>query len=221
MGAGTGTMCYQFKGGIGSASRMMSKGNGGYTLGVLLQANFGAREQLIIRGQPVGRWLKEWPGKPHPDTGKPGTISAPKGGGNSLQPINGARDEEETTEDGSCMMVIATDAPLSPRQLGRLTRRAPLGLARTGFTSGHGSGDYVIAFSTTRNHNSGGSAITQSIEWMPDEGKTFSTLIQSAVEATEEAALNALVAAKTMTGRDGHIAHAIPINIIQQYIGVS
>jgi D-aminopeptidase len=218
VGAGTGTTCYQFKGGIGTASRILPKGSGSYTLGVLLQVNFGAREQLIIRGQPVGKWLKEWPEKPHPNTRKAGTASSHKGCGDGHQPHDGAMDQEQSTEDGSCMMVIATDAPLSSRQLGRLARRVPLGLARTGFTSGHGSGDYVIALSTTRNAGPGKSAITQFVEYMPDEGKAFQILVQSVVEATEEAVLNALIAAKTMTGRDGHTSHALPVDIIRDFM---
>jgi D-aminopeptidase len=216
VGAGTGTTCYQFKGGIGTASRVLPKGSGGYTLGVLLQVNFGAREQLIICGQPVGKWLKEWPENPHPNTGKTEIASSHEGCGDGLQPHERTMDKEQRAEDGSCMMVIATDAPLSSRQLGRLARRVPLGLARTGFSSGQGSGDYVIAFSTTRHTGPGESAITQSVEWMPDECKTFQILIQSVVEASEEAVLNALIAAKTMTGRDGHTSHALPVDIIQE-----
>lgn len=190
IGAGTGTLCYRFKGGIGTASRILPPQNGEFTIGVLLQSNFGAREQLSIRGLPIGQWLKIWQGDAE-------TFSKPEG--------------------GSCMMVIATDAPLSARQLKRLASRAPLGLARTGFTSSPGSGDYVIAFSTT-NCKSATHKITHPVERLVDEQKTLGLLIQGVVEATEEAVLNSLVAAETMAGRDGHVAHALPIAKIQKGI---
>lgn len=195
VGAGTGTRCYRFKGGIGTASRVLPETSGSFTVGVLLQSNFGAREQLIIRGQPVGQWLKDW--------SNPSPASPAERG------VGGAG------EAGSCMMVVATDAPLSARQLSRLARRAPLGLARTGFTSTPGSGDYVIAFSTTHRKAEAGE-IVQPVERLVDEQKTLGFLIQGVVEATEEAVLNSLVAAETMQGRDGHVAHALPVEEVQK-----
>jgi D-aminopeptidase len=195
VGAGTGTLCYRFKGGIGTASRILPKENGGFTVGVLLQSNFGSRQQLNICGKPVGQWLKHWPGENE-------TCH---------------RDEIGRPEDGSCMMVLATDAPLSASQLGRLARRAPLGLARTGFISNPGSGDYVIAFSTACPKITA-DEITVPIQRLVDQNKTLGLLFQAVVESTEEAVLNSLVAAQTMRGRDGNTAHAIPIDIIQQLL---
>jgi D-aminopeptidase len=200
VGAGTGTLCYRFKGGIGTASRVLPNENGGFIVGVLLQSNFGAREQLSIRGFPVGQWLKDWPNN---------RLSSPSGTGAGV-----------ADNGGSCMMVVATDAPLSKRQLGRLARRAPLGLARTGFTSSPGSGDYVIAFSTT-NRKSEIDEIIQTVERLVDERKTLGLLFQGVVEATEEALLNSLVAAETMHGRDGHVVHAIPMEEVQERIAKS
>ena len=116
------------------------------------------------------------------------------------------------------MMIVATDAPLSARQLGRLARRAPLGLARTGFTSNHGSGDYVIAFSTARRDRSDNNKIVQPGSRLVDENKTLNLLFQAAVESVEEAVLNSLVAAETLAGRDGHVAHALPVNSVQSWL---
>jgi D-aminopeptidase len=195
VGAGTGTRCYGFKGGIGTASRLVPGENGGFTIGALLQTNFGARSQFALRGLPVGQWLHDWP-----NSETPGVKDPRKG------------------ESGSCMMIIATDAPLSTRQLGRLACRAPLGLARTGFTSNPGSGDYVIAFSTTHVKSSG-NQVTESGARLVDERKTFTLLLQAVVESTEESVLNSLVAAETMVGRDGHVAHSVPISQIQEWIG--
>ncbi|MBN1668176.1 MAG: P1 family peptidase, partial [Anaerolineales bacterium] len=186
-GAGTGTLCYRFKGGIGTASRVLPASLGGYTLGVLVQTNFGSREQLILRGQAIGRQLKDWP----PVPSEP--LPAPQA--------------------GSVMLVLATDAPLSSRQLTRLARRAPLGLARTGFTSGSGSGDYVIAFSTQTFEYPVKRASTQPLERLLTEDPILSALFQAAVEAVEESVYNALLAAETMAGRDGHTAFAIPREI--------
>jgi D-aminopeptidase len=191
IGAGTGTRCYAFKGGIGTASRILPKANGGFTVGVLLQTNFGARQQLILCGRPVGQWYKDWPDR--------------------------APDYEDSLipESGSCVMVLATDAPLSTRQLGRLARRAPLGLARTGFTSNPGSGDYVIAFSTAAIQSPTGVSSVPLIR-AHRQDRILSQLFQAVVESTEEAVLNALVAAQTMAGRDGHLAPALPVDELQE-----
>lgn len=187
VGAGTGTLCYQFKGGIGTASRVLPASQGRFTLGVLVQTNFGSRQQLVIRGQAVGRRLKDWPDER-----------------SSVLPAG---------EAGSCMLVIATDAPLSSRQLGRLARRAPLGLARSGFTSNSGSGDYAVAFSTHQYEDPPHSS-THPVERLTSEDPILSALFQATVEAVEESVYNALLAAETMAGRDGHIAFAIPRDIL-------
>ncbi len=183
VGGGTGMICYGFKGGIGTASRVLPKEQGGYTVGVLVQCNCGSRSQLRIAGVPVGREIPE---------GVP----------------DFARLNDETRGDlGSIIIVVATDAPLIPTQLKRLARRATMGLARTGSISGNGSGDIFIAFSTA---NSGA--------WDPPGPNTIKTvanerispLFAATVEATEEAIVNELVAAKTMTGIDNHTVIGLP-----------
>lgn len=193
VGGGTGTQTYNFKAGIGTASRQTPPDAGGFIVGVLVQANFGLRRQLTIRGLPVGDMLRDWPGSAPPPE--------------SLEP-----------ESGSCMIVVATDAPLSSRQLGRLARRAPLGLARTGTVSGPGSGDYVIAFSTTNRRVPAPPTPVRNVPRLADEWDSFQRLAQAVVEATEEAVLNSLAAAETMAGRDGNVAHAVPIGRVQEWL---
>jgi len=182
VGGGTGMVCYEFKGGIGTSSRRLPDKWGGYTVGVLVQANFGLRHQLMVAGVPVGKEL--------PD-------NAPYSQGRDLY-----------NETGSIIVVVATDAPLLPHQLKRLTRRVPLGLARTGSTSGNGSGDIFIAFSTANP----GAAIPEGglaeLQMLPNQ--RMNPLFNATVLATEEAILNALVAAETMEGADGHTVYALP-----------
>jgi D-aminopeptidase len=120
-------------------------------------------------------------------------------------------------EGGSCMMVVATDAPLSARQLGRLARRAPLGLARSGFTSSPGSGDYVIAFCIYQ-EEPGTHPFQTPQDRLRNEQRTLGWLFQAVVEATEEAVLNSLAAAETLAGRDGHVAQALPHDVIQGWL---
>ena len=183
VGAGTGTVCFGWKGGIGTASRVAPKASGGYTVGALVQSNFGRAEDLAVGGVPVGREIKPAP-----------RWRAP------------SRDKE-----GSIMIVLATDAPLDARQLGRLCVRVGAGLARTGSHYGHGSGDFVIAFSTAR-PVAGGRSAPQVLEAMlADEGKAMNWLFPAVVECVEEAVLNSLFKAETMTGRDGHTIEALPV----------
>jgi len=191
VGAGTGTRCLGFKGGIGTASRILPKKYGGYTVGVLVQSNFGG--VLTINGAPVGRELGHF----------------------SMQ-----RALPYGDEPGSCMMVVATDAPLSHRNLLRLAKRTPLGLARTGGYASNGSGDYVIAFSTARPKPEtvdGKPLLAQ--KQVPNHA--MSPLFLAVVEATEEAIINSLFMATTVTGRDGHTAEALPLEktlkILQKY----
>jgi D-aminopeptidase len=169
VGAGTGTVAFGFKGGIGTSSRQLPAKAGGYTVGVLVQSNYDGN--LTIDGVPVGKDLSR-------------QISSPPAG----------------QGDGSCMMVVATDAPLDARQLRRLAQRALAGMARTGASFSHGSGDYVIAFSTARE---GGVAF---------EEEKLSPLFQAVAEATEEAIYNSLLRATTVHGRNGHVAEALPID---------
>lgn len=193
VGGGTGTRAYEFKAGIGTSSRVLPSSSGGFSVGVLVQANFGLRRQLVIRGLPVGEWLSEWPANDQP-------------------PI------PSKPESGSCMMIVATDAPLDARQLGRLANRAPLGLARTGAVCGPGSGDFVIAFSTTRFHYAEEPTTVRAINQLAEEWQTFDHLAQAVVEATDEAVLNSLAAAETLAGRDGNVSYAIPIDKIQTWL---
>jgi len=175
VGAGTGTRCFGFKGGIGTSSRQLPKSQGGYTVGVLVQTNFGGI--LTINGAPVGREF--------------------------------APEANSDNEDGSCMIVVATDAPLLSRNLKRLAKRAILGLARSGSVMSNSSGDYVIAFSTAR-------ALRLGARKRGDSGVLLSNgemsmLFQAVVEATEEAIYNSLFKATSVTGRDNHFCEALPI----------
>jgi len=203
-GGGTGMVCYGFKGGTGTASRVLSAEQGGYTVGVLVQCNCGRRPQLTIAGVPVGREIPQ--GAPYAELKMP----APHAGAPlSAQPPG----SEAEGDAGSIIIVIATDAPLLPHQLKRLARRATLGLARTGSTSGNGSGDIFIAFSTANPHADAepGPNMVKVVS-----NERISPLFSATVEATEEAIVNAMVGAKTMTGVDGHTVNALPHQQLQQ-----
>jgi D-aminopeptidase len=182
VGGGTGMVCYGFKGGDGTASRVLSADAGGYTVGVLVQCNCGRRPQLTIAGVPVGKLIPAAPAKA------------------TLEP-------EVRGDVGSIIIVVATDAPLLPGQLKRLARRATMGLARTGSSSGNSSGDIFIAFSTA-NREAGKEPGPNSVLTVSNE--RISPLFQATVEATEEAIVNAMVGAQTMTGIDGHTIDALP-----------
>ena len=175
VGAGTGTRCFGFKGGIGTSSRQLPESQGGYTVGVLVQTNFGGI--LTINGAPVGREL--------------------------------AAQASRRNEDGSCMIVVATDAPILSRNLKRLAKRAILGLARTGSVMSNSSGDYVIAFSTAKALRVGAEKRSDSGELMSND--EMSILFRAVVEATEEAIYNSLFKATSIVGRDNHICEALPI----------
>jgi D-aminopeptidase len=182
VGGGTGMVCYGFKGGIGTASRKLTTAQGGYTVGVLVQCNCGSRRQLRIGGLPVGTELAQ------------------------DQPVASLRSPYR--EDvGSIIIVVATDAPLLPHQTKRLARRATLGLGRTGSVSGDGSGDLFIAFSTA-NANAAGSQSVATVQMVPNAN--LNPVFEAAVQATEEAIINAMVGAETMTGVDGHKVYALP-----------
>jgi D-aminopeptidase len=183
VGAGTGTVCFGWKGGIGSTSRVLPKAGGGYTVGALVQSNFGRPGDLVVCGVPVGREVKPPPRRREP---------APQ-------------------KEGSIMIVLATDAPLDARQLGRLCVRAGAGLARTGSHYGHGSGDFVIAFSTAHRVDHTPAGLETMQPSVADEGKAMRWLFPAVVECVEEAVLNSLFRAETMTGRDGHTIQALPV----------
>jgi D-aminopeptidase len=188
VGGGTGMLLFGFKGGVGTASRLVEVAGAGYALGVLVQGNTGRREDLLVDGVPVGRLMPElplerpdWP--PEPEPGR-----------------------------GSVIVVIATDAPLSDRQLGRLCRRGMLGLGRVGAIATNTSGDLLLAFSNApavrvRRLDEAALLTTPRLA----DGQ-LNLLFQATVEATAEAMLNALVAAETTRGRDGNVAHAIPLD---------
>ncbi len=182
VGGGTGMICNEFKGGIGTASRVLSAQQGGYTVGVLVQCNYGRRPNLRIAGVPVGR---EIPDKP----AYAGALSA------------------DVLDRGSIIIVVATNAPLLPHQLKRLARRTSLGLGRDGSISGNGSGDIFIAFSTA---NPGVDAPKGVVPVGMLSNDAIDPLFAATVQATEEAVVNAMVAADTMIGRDGHTAIALP-----------
>jgi len=182
VGGGTGMVCNEFKGGIGTASRKLSAKEGGYTVGVLVQCNYGVRSNLRVAGVPVGREIPEH-----------------------------AAYEKES---GSIIVVVATDAPLLPFQLKRLARRVTLGLGRDGSIAGNGSGDIFVAFSTA-NPNI----------FTPDlvnvrllNNENLNPLFQATVEATEEAVINAMVAAETMTGYGGHTVYALPHDKLREVL---
>ena len=182
VGGGTGMICYEFKGGIGTASRKLSEKRGGYTVGVLVQCNCGRRSQLSIAGVPVGREITE----------------------NTLADYYGP---DRAADTGSIIIVVGTDAPLMPHQMKRLARRAAMGLARTGSVSGNGSGDIFIAFSTANTRASASSGLAQ-LTMLPND--RMDPLFEATVQATEEAIVNALVAAETMTGINNHKVIALP-----------
>jgi len=182
VGAGTGTVCFGFKGGIGTSSRVLPAKSGGYTIGVLVQTNFGG--VLQIDGVPVGEELKQY------------YLS----------------DQLMDKADGSCMMVIATDAPVDARNLERMAKRAMMGLARTGGIASNGSGDYVIAFSTDASlrvkYDSNEPTQTSTI-LSNDE---MSPLFMAVIEATEESVINSLFAGETTTGFEGHLVKSLPMD---------
>jgi D-aminopeptidase len=189
LGGGTGMICYEFKGGNGTASRKIdirvSKDAPArsFVVGVFLQANFGRRSQLTIAGVPVG---KEIPGEVYKE------------------------------ESGSCIAVVATDAPLLPNQLKRLARRVSLGLARTGTTSGNGSGDLFIAFSTANPNAANPDQVTHDVQTIPND--LMDPLLAGVVQATEEAAVNALIDNLSMTGRDNHRVDALPHDRVRELL---
>ncbi|MCL4396549.1 MAG: P1 family peptidase [Chloroflexi bacterium] len=191
VGGGTGMVCYDFKGGIGTASRKLPDKLGGYALGVLVQANFGWRPQLMIDGVPIGRALARF---------KPLRRKA-----------ENPPELRRVIDGGSVIVVVATDAPCSYRQLNRLAVRVQNGLARTGSHTGNTSGDFVIAFSTSRRKKHFADALTYTAEQIIEQGDLINFLFWSVVEATEEAVLNALFKAETMTGRDDRLVPALPI----------
>lgn len=199
VGGGTGMVCYEFKGGIGTSSRIVEDQGTRYTVGVLVQANFGRRAQLMIAGVPVGREVPE-------------------------EPAYASRRRSDLSPDmGSIIVVVAVDAPLLPHQLERIAKRASMGIARTGSVASNSSGDIFLAFSTA-NAGAGSRDGVHALRMLPNDRMT--PLFQATVEATEEAIVNALVAAETMVGIDDHKVIALPhtrlvtaMKKYQRYVG--
>lgn len=179
VGAGTGTICFGYKGGIGTSSRVLPRDDGGYTVGVLVQTNFGG--DLKVAGIPVESKLE--------------ALS------------------EKDSKDGSCMVVVATDAPITYRNLRRLAKRATFGIARTGGHYSNGSGEYVIAFSTAEElrvpHRRSDRFLLEKSELRNDR---MSPLFEAVIEAAEEAILNSLFTAETMSGKNGRTINALPVD---------
>ncbi len=188
VGAGTGTVCFGWKGGIGTASRVTPKSLGGYTVGVLVQTNFGG--VLEINGAPAGVELDQY----------------------------SYRDKCRENADGSCMIVVITDAPLCSRNLERVAKRAMLGLAKTGGIASNGSGDYIIAVSTAPENRIPASSESPFLKQKFLRNDHMSSLFMATIEATEEAIINSLFAAETMTGRDGHTVEALPVQKVLEIL---
>jgi L-aminopeptidase/D-esterase-like protein len=189
VGGGTGMVCHEFKGGIGTASRKLDSANGAYTIGVLVQANYGSRRNLTIGGVPVGREMTE------------------------LQPVYHLADG--SAGESSIIVALATDAPLLPHQLQRLARRVPLGIARVGGMGANSSGDIFIAFSTANAGAAQRKEIAR-LEMLPNDLMT--PLFEATAFATEEAIVNALAAAETMSGINGNTVHALPHDHLRQVL---
>jgi D-aminopeptidase len=182
VGGGTGMICFEFKGGTGTSSRQLPENLGGYTVGVLVQCNFGVRHLLRIAGAPVGYEI----------------------------PLDTRRNDI-----GSIIVIVATDAPLLPHQLKRIARRVTLGLGRLGSISGNGSGDIFIAFSTA---NGGAGLAQKSANVQTLANGQMDSLFEATVQATEEAVVNAMIAAKTMTGINDHTVEALPHDQLREVL---
>jgi len=191
VGAGTGTVCFGWKGGIGTSSRVIPGDAGGFTLGALVQSNFGRAKDLAICGVPVGKMIR-------PDRSRTsGSVRS---------------------DAGSIMIVLATDAPLDARQLRRLCVRTAAGLARVGSHYGHGSGDFVIGFSTANRIAHEPTSLTATQTVLADEQKAMGWLFPAVVECVEEAVLNSLFRAETMVGRGGHTAYGLPVEDVVKWV---
>ncbi len=240
VGAGTGTICHQFKGGIGSASRVLSEAEGGYTVGVLVQCNYGSRHHLQVAGAPVGSYLTDTLMPCHDTDGsitdqefdrcgpaesaiQGGLDGADAPGADvaspdpapwpSLLAQQASRDEPDP--GGSIIIVVATDAPLLPHQLHRVARRTAMGLARLGGIASNASGDLAVAFSTA-NPGAAASGEVQGVEMLPNGA--LNPIFEATIQATEESILNALVAAETMVGADHIKVHALPHDRLREIL---
>ena len=197
VGGGTGMNCYAFKGGTGTSSRRVEIGQRSYTVAALMQANFGSRKELVMNGRPVGRHLAD------DNPMEEGDWLAPPGA-------------------GSCITIIATDAPLLPGQCKALARRVPLGLARTGTTGSHFSGDIFLAFSTANagaldsTLSAAGPGPLRQLEFLP--WPAMDSLYEAVVQCVEETVMNVLVAGSTMIGRDDHRSPGFPVDRLPELL---
>jgi len=189
VGGGTGAFCYGWKGGIGTASRVLPEDAGGFTIGALVQSNFGRAQDLLVCGAPVGRQLR-----PPDDSGS------------------------RSREKGSIIIVLATDAPATALQLRRLCVRTGAGLARTGTHHGHASGDFAIAFSTASRIPHSPELLVETRTVLADNQEVLEPMFRAVVESVEEAILNSMFMAETMTGRDGNVRHAIPLEEVARMV---
>jgi D-aminopeptidase len=199
VGGGTGTICLGFKGGIGTASRVIDKKLGGYTVGVLVQSNFGVKSQLTIAGVPVGKELAD-------------TLNI------KIYEEPSANSKTEWSEQGSIIVVVATDAPLLPHQLKRIAQRVSLGIGKVGGIGGNGSGDIFIAFSTANKNSLSRTKETTATIFSNDQ---MGALFNATIQATEEAIVNALVAGTTTKGINNNTVYGLPhdavIKILKKY----
>ena len=199
-------ICLGFKGGIGTSSRVIDKKLGGYTVGVLVQSNFGVRSQLTIAGVPVGKELA--------DTLNIKIYDEPSAGNSP----DSHSEKNEWSEQGSIIVVVATDAPLLPHQLKRIAQRVSLGIGKVGGIGGNGSGDIFIAFSTANKNSFSRTKETTAVLFSNDQ---MGALFNATIQATEEAIVNAMVAAETMEGINGNKVYALPhdrvISILKKY----
>jgi D-aminopeptidase len=194
-GSGTGMICFGYKGGIGTSSRKLPEDLGGWTIGVLTMTNFGRRNRLTFAGVPLGR-----------DSQSRTRDETPPNPASRVT-CHASRDRV----DGSCIVIVATDAPLDGRQLARLAKRAALGLGRTGSAGENGSGELLMAFSTTYRPQTGPGTTTQTVI----DGESVNDIFAATVDATEEAVLNSLCMATTTTGRYGRIVEALPLDQVR------
>ena len=202
VGGGTGMVCLQFKGGIGTASRRLDARLGGYTVGVLVQCNFGLRADLRVAGVPVGQEIPDL----LPCVASADTTLRP-GFRRCADVRRASASSSKELEQGSIIVVVATDAPLVPHQLKRLVTRVALGVGRSGGFGGNSSGDIFVAFSTANAHTANDTGVVK-VEMLPNA--RMNSLFYATVQATEEAILNALLAAETMTGADELRVYALP-----------
>ncbi len=193
VGGGTGMMCLGFKGGIGTSSRLVNINNQSYTVGVLVQANFGSKQKLTIAGVPVGMELRD-------------TLN---------YEFHAPPQSRRQDGDGSIIVIVATDAPLLPHQLKRIVHRVPLGIGLVGGRGSNGSGDIFLAFSTA-NENAFNRSETVQVESLPND--RISPLFDATTHAVEEAIINAMIAAETMEGINGNKAYAIPHDLLKNVL---